>query len=55
MKRRGCGERRERGESESTIKFILLEAFEAEGMKAGEGSWIFDSLVTQGTLHQLGD
>ena len=45
----------EEGESESTVKFILLEAFEAEGAKTGEGSGIFDSLVAQGTLHQLGN
>ena len=43
------------GESESTIKFILLEAFEAEGVKAGEGSWISDSLVAEGTFYQLGN
>jgi len=53
------GERRERkergGESECTTKFILLKAFEAEGVKTGKGSWIFDSLVTKGTLEQLGN
>jgi len=32
-------------EGKSTIKFILLEAFEAEGVKTREGSWIFDSLL----------
>jgi len=44
-----------KGESESTIKFILLQAFEAEGVKTGEGSWIFDSLVAQGTFYQPGN
>ena len=39
------GRERGGGKSESTIKFILLEAFEAEGVKTGEGSWIFDSLL----------
>ena len=57
--RRGGGERRGRRgsgrKSESTINFILLEAFEAEGVKAGEASGIVDSLVTQGTLYQLGN
>ena len=43
------------GESEGTVKFILLKAFEAEGVKTGEGSWIFDSLMTKGTLNQLGN
>jgi len=43
------------GESESTIKFILLKAFEAEGVEAGEGSGIFDSLVAEGTFYQLGN
>jgi len=49
------GKRGEEGESEGTIKFILLKAFEAEGVKTGEGFWIFDSLVAEGTLHQLGN
>ena len=44
-----------KGESESTVKFIFLEAFEAEGVKTREGSRIFDSLVAQGTLYQLGN
>jgi len=48
---RGCGG----NEGKSTIKFILLEAFEAEGVKTREGSRIFDSLVAQGTLYQLGN
>jgi len=48
------GEGRE-GESEGTVKFILLKAFEAEGVKTGEGSWIFDSLVAEGTFYQLGN
>ena len=43
------------GKSESTIKFILLQAFEAEGVKAGEASGIIDSLVAQGTLYQPGN
>ena len=47
--------KRGEGKSESTIKFILLEAFEAEGVKAGEGSWMFDTLVAEGTFHQLGN
>ena len=47
------GEGRE-GESESTINFILLKAFEAEGVKTGEGSWIFDSLVAEETFYQPG-
>jgi len=37
-----------KGESESTVKFIFLEAFEAEGVKTREGSRIFDSLVAKG-------
>ena len=41
---RGCGG----NEGKSTIKFILLEAFEAEGVKTREGSRIFDSLVAKG-------
>ena len=49
------GRERGGGKSESTIKFILLEAFEAEGVKTGEGSGIFDSLVAKGTFHQLGN
>jgi len=57
--RRGGGERRGRRgsgrKSESTINFIFLEAFEAEGVKTGEGSGIFDSLVAKGTLNQLGN
>jgi len=58
--RRGGGERSgtkggREGESESTINFILLEAFEAEGVKAGEGPRISDSLMTKGTLNQLGN
>ena len=52
--RRGGGGGGER-EIESTIKFTFLEAFEAEGVKAGEGSWIFDTLVAEGTFHQLGN
>jgi len=48
-------EGREGRESESTVKFILLKAFEAEGVKAGEGPWIFDSLVAEGTFYQLGN
>ena len=52
--RRDVGKEGE-GESESTIKFILLEAFEAEGVKAGEGPRISDSLMTKGTLNQLGN
>ena len=49
------GKRGEEGESEGKIKFILLKAFEAEGVKTGEGSGIFDSLVAKGTFHQLGN
>ena len=41
---RGCGG----NEGKSTIKFIFLEAFEAEGVKTREGSRIFDSLVAKG-------
>jgi len=51
----GMWENEGKGESESTMKIILLEAFEAEGVKTGEGSWIFDSLVAKGTFHQLGN
>ena len=51
----GKKERERKGKSESTIKFILLEAFEAEGVKTGEGSGIFGSLVAKGTFHQLGN
>jgi len=43
----GRGGEEGEGESESTIKFILL-AFEAEGVKTGEGSGILHSLVAQG-------
>jgi len=49
------GKRGEEGESEGKIKFILLKAFEAEGVKTGEGSGIFDSLVAKRTSYQLGD
>ena len=49
------GRERGGGKSESTIKFILLQAFEAEGVKAGEASGIIDSLVAQGTLYQPGN
>jgi len=37
------------------IKLILLEAFEAEGVQAGKGLWVLDSLITEGTLDQLGN
>ena len=37
------------------IKLILLEAFLTEGVQAGKGLWIFDSLVTNGTFDQLGN
>jgi len=56
MNDKGRGKKeKEEGESESTVKFILLKAFEAEGVKAGEGPWIFDSLVAEGTFYQLGN
>jgi len=37
------------------IKFILLQAFEAEGVQAGKGFWVLDSLMAKGTLYQLGN
>jgi len=37
------------------IKLILLEAFEAEGVQAGKGLWVLDSLMAKGTLEQLGN
>ena len=37
------------------IKFILLQAFEAEGVQAGKGLWLLDSLVAKGTLYKLGN
>ena len=39
----------------SQIKLILLEAFLTEGVQAGKGLWLFDSLVTNGTFDQLGN
>jgi len=47
--------KRGEGKSESTIKFILLEALEAEGVKTREGSRIFGCLVANGTLDQVGN
>jgi len=37
------------------IKLILFEAFEAEGVQAGKGLWVLDSLMAKGTLEQLGN
>jgi len=37
------------------IKLILLEAFEAEGVQAGKGLWVLDSLMAKGTYDQLGN
>ena len=37
------------------IEFNLLEAFEAEGVQAGKGLWVLDSLMAKGTLEQLGN
>ena len=37
------------------IEFILLEAFEAEGVQAAKGLWVLDSLMAEGTLDQLGN
>jgi len=37
------------------IEFSLLEAFDAEGVQAGKGLWVLDSIITDGTLDQLGN
>jgi len=37
------------------IKLILLEAFLTEGVQAGKGLWVLDSLMAKGTLEQLGN
>ena len=37
------------------IKFSFFEAFEAEGVQAGKGLWVLDSLMAEGTLDQLGN
>jgi len=37
------------------IKLILLQTFEAEGVQAGKSLWVLDSLITEGTLDQLGN
>jgi len=38
-----------------TFEFSLLQAFQAEGVKAGQGSGVLDSLTTTGAFHQLGN
>ena len=37
------------------IELIFLEAFLTEGVQAGKGLWVLDSIITDGTLDQLGN
>jgi len=37
------------------IELIFLEAFLTEGVQAGKGLWVLDSLMAKGTLEQLGN
>ena len=37
------------------IKLLFLKAFEAEGVQAGKGLWLLDSLAANRTLDQLGN
>ena len=38
-----------------TFEFSLLQAFQAEGVKAWQGSGVLDPLTTTGAFHQLGN
>ena len=37
------------------IKLILPETLLTEGVQAGKGLWVLDSLVAKGTLYKLGN